>query len=206
MTNATTRCCPWPWSTPTTDRYVFTVTNKGQGKRTEVQRYRVQGRGGSGIITHSLREGEVLAGALVAHYENTEVLLMSDAGTVIRMDAAEFRQQSRSTQGVNVMRTGEANVIGLALVVENDDEDDESTPSLAEMAGIDPSEDGATPPDVVRRRRVRRPRCVRSLRRGRAGRHGWLIPASHRRGRSPGVAANAAVDSAHPRSPPPSQE
>ncbi len=130
-----------------TDRYVFTVTNKGQGKRTEVQRYRVQGRGGSGIITHSLREGEVLAGALVAHYENTEVLLMSDAGTVIRMDASEFRQQSRSTQGVNVMRTGESNVIGLALVVENDDdEDDESTPSLAEMAGIDPSEDGATPP------------------------------------------------------------
>ena len=131
----------------TEDRYVFTVTNKGQGKRTEVQRYRVQGRGGSGIITHSLRDGEVLAGALVAHYENTEVLLMSDAGTVIRMDAAEFRQQSRSTQGVNVMRTGEANVIGLALVVENDedDEDDDTTPSLAEMAGIDPSDEGAVP-------------------------------------------------------------
>ena len=127
----------------TTDRYVFTVTNKGLGKRTEVQRYRVQGRGGSGIITHSLRDGEVLAGALVAHYENTEVLLMSDAGTVIRMEAAEFKQQSRSTQGVQVMRTGEANVIGLALVVENDEDDDETTPSLSEMAGIDPSEDGA---------------------------------------------------------------
>ncbi len=69
---------------------------------------------------------------------------MSDAGTVIRMDAAEFRQQSRSTQGVNVMRTGDANVIGLALVVENDEDDDETTPSLAEMAGIDPSEDGAS--------------------------------------------------------------
>jgi DNA gyrase subunit A len=129
----------------TTDRYVFTVTNKGLGKRTEVQRYRVQGRGGSGIITHSLRDGEVLAGALVAHYENTEVLLMSDAGTVIRMEAAEFKQQSRSTQGVQVMRTGEANVIGLALVVENDEDDDETTPSLSEMAGIDPSEDGAAP-------------------------------------------------------------
>ncbi len=90
----------------------------------------------------------MLAGALVAHYENTEVLLMSDAGTVIRMDAAEFRQQSRSTQGVNVMRTGEANVIGLALVVEND-EDDDTTPSLTEMAGIDPAEDGASLPPAA---------------------------------------------------------
>jgi DNA gyrase subunit A len=131
------------------DRYVFTVTTKGLGKRTEIQRYRAQGRGGSGLITHSLRDGEVLAGALVAHYQNTEVLLVSDAGTVIRMDAEEFKKQSRSTQGVHVMRTGEANVVGLALVVDDDDDDD-ATPSLSEMAGIDPSDDGAGPVQVER--------------------------------------------------------
>jgi DNA gyrase subunit A len=129
------------------DRYVFTVTNKGKGKSTKVRDYRVQGRGGSGIITHGLRDGEVLAGALVSHFENREVLLVSDAGTVIRMDAAAFKRQGRSTQGVNIMDTGDANVVGLALVVE-DDEDDDTVPSIAEMAGIDPNDDGATLPEA----------------------------------------------------------
>ena len=105
------------------DRYVFTVTSRGKGKRTAMQEYRVQGRGGSGIRTHSLRDGEVLAGALVAHFEDAEVLLVSSAGTVIRIDAADFKPQSRATQGVNVMDTGDATVVGMALVAELEEDD-----------------------------------------------------------------------------------
>ncbi len=119
------------------DRYVFTVTSRGKGKRTVMQEYRVQGRGGSGIRTHSLRDGEVVAGALVAHYEDAEVLLVSSAGTVIRIDAADFKPQSRSTQGVNVMDTGDATVVGMALVAELEEGDLPADGDGVEAVGTD---------------------------------------------------------------------
>jgi DNA gyrase subunit A len=63
-----------------------------------------------------------LAGGLVVPYE-AEVLLVTDAGTVIRMDLADVRPMGRATQGVALMRADDdARVVGVATVVDEPDE------------------------------------------------------------------------------------
>ncbi len=100
--------------------YLLVVTDRGFGKRTPIVSYPVQRRGGQGVQTVRLTEARGrLAGALVVPYE-AQVLLVSDTGTVIRMDLADVRPMSRATQGVSLMRPGEgANVVSLAVVVED---------------------------------------------------------------------------------------
>jgi DNA gyrase subunit A len=107
-----------------TDTYLLVVTNSGYGKRTPVQRYRTQGRGGQGLKTINLIDDRLLAGALIVPFE-AEILLVTDAGTLIRMDVADIRPMGRDTQGVRLMNVGEGAVVGLALVVE--DEEDVAT-------------------------------------------------------------------------------
>ncbi len=101
--------------------YLLVVTEGGYGKRTPLTSYTAQGRGGRGVRTVQLtpRRGG-LAGALVVPYE-AEVLLVTDTGTLIRMDLADVRPMGRSTQGVSLMRPGDdASVVAVALVVEDD--------------------------------------------------------------------------------------
>jgi DNA gyrase subunit A len=106
--------------------YLLVVTDRGYGKRTPLVRYPTQKRGGRGVITAKLtdRKGG-LAGALVVPYE-ADILLVTDAGTVIRMPVEDVKPTGRATQGVQVMRPGDgATVVGLAMVV--DDEEDVET-------------------------------------------------------------------------------
>jgi DNA gyrase subunit A len=106
--------------------YLLVVTDRGYGKRTPLVRYPTQKRGGRGVITAKLtdRKGG-LAGALVVPYE-ADILLVTDAGTVIRMPVQDVKPTGRATQGVQVMRPGDgAAVVGLAMVVDEDDDVDE---------------------------------------------------------------------------------
>ena len=141
--------------------YLLTVSENGLGKRTPIEEYAVQGRGGKGRWTHAVTErtGQV-AGALVVP-RNAEVLLVTDTGTIIRTALEDVRIAGRHTQGVQMMRTGEeARVVGVAMVVEDDvdeDEQDADAPEAATDAGVtddtaangvtdtaspDPSDDG----------------------------------------------------------------
>ena len=105
------------------DDYLLVVTANGYGKRTPLARYPAQKRGGQGVITMKIAEGRgALAGALAVPYE-AEILLVTDAGVVIRMDLADVRPLGRATQGVALMRAGVGTqVVGLAMVI--DDESD----------------------------------------------------------------------------------
>ncbi len=137
--------------------YLLVVTEQGYGKRTPVVSYPRQKRGGQGVRTVKLTAARGgLAGALVVPLA-AEILLVSDTGTLIRMDLTDVKPMGRATQGVSLMRPGDgALVVGLAMVVE--DEDDASL--LAEDASEpdDVADDGADPegaaeigdtPDVV---------------------------------------------------------
>ncbi len=106
------------------DRYLLVVTEEGYGKRTPVARYPVQGRGGKGVVTADLTTDKgLLAGALIVPWE-AEMLLVTDTGTVIRMDVADVRPMGRNTQGVRLMRPDDgASVTGVALVVGGDGDD-----------------------------------------------------------------------------------
>ncbi len=105
---------------------LFTATENGYGKRTLLDEYPVQKRGGKGVITikTSKRNGRVVAILLVE--EEDELMLMTDSGKLIRIPVSGVSVISRNTQGVKLMNL-EANerVTGAARIAEKEEEEDE---------------------------------------------------------------------------------
>src|ERR687885_681018 len=98
---------------------LFLITEKGFGKRTALSQFRVQGRGGQGIIAMKT-DGDRgrLAGVKVVRPDLHELVIVSNFGTTIRIDAESVSRQGRSAQGVRVMnlRAGDS-VSAIAKVV-----------------------------------------------------------------------------------------
>ena len=86
---------------------LLAITENGFGKRTELDEYRVQIRGGKGVITYKItpKTGK-LVGARVAT-EDDDVMLITDTGTIIRLEVKDISVLGRSTQGVTLMRTND---------------------------------------------------------------------------------------------------
>jgi len=109
--------------------YVFTATDGGYAKRTKVDEYRLQGRGGLGIKAAKIVENRgILVGALVVE-ETDEILAITLGGGVIRTRVVEVRETSRDTMGVQLINLGKRDaVVGIARNAEGagDDELDEN--------------------------------------------------------------------------------
>ena len=103
---------------------LLVVSEKGFGKRTEMDDYRVQTRGGKGLITYRTAEKTGLLMGVALVDEDNDIILISDTGVVIRIQAAEIPVLARITRGVTLMRTRDGRVVDLA-VVEHEDEDEE---------------------------------------------------------------------------------
>jgi DNA gyrase subunit A len=102
---------------------LLTVTRRGYGKRTEIDEYRVQSRGGVGVINiaTSERNGEVVGIAYVQ--ESDEVLLITQQGMIIRMQTNDVRAIGRATQGVRLIDLeDEDKVVSVARLVEKEDD------------------------------------------------------------------------------------
>ena len=86
---------------------LLAITENGFGKRTELDEYRVQIRGGKGVITYKItpKTGK-LVGVRIANDED-DVMLITNAGTIIRLKVSEISVLGRSTQGVTLMRTSD---------------------------------------------------------------------------------------------------
>lgn len=104
---------------------LFVVTEGGYAKRTALEEYRVQGRGGLGIKVANLVEARgVLVGALVTE-EDSEVLVIMAGGKIVRSRVNEVSRTGRNTQGVIFSRADNGDkVIAVTLNVDNDTEDD----------------------------------------------------------------------------------
>ena len=103
---------------------LLVVTQKGFGKRTKVEDYKIQVRGGKGLLTYDKakfkKTGE-LVGAMAVDDED-EILLINSDGIIIRIAANEISKLGRATQGVKIMNVGEdANIIALAKVIKEDE-------------------------------------------------------------------------------------
>ena len=109
---------------------LLTVTANGYGKRTELEEYRVQSRGGKGIITIKTteRNGPVAAVATVSEAE--EVMLITNQGMLIRMPAKGISVIGRNTQGVRL------------ITLESKDEQVVAVARVAEASGDEPQEGG----------------------------------------------------------------
>ena len=102
---------------------LLVVTRNGYGKRTRVEDYKIQVRGGKGLLTYDKakfkKTGE-LVGAMVVS-EDDDIMLINSDGIIIRMKASEVSRLGRATQGVKIMSVNEdANIIALAKVARDD--------------------------------------------------------------------------------------
>jgi len=106
------------------DSELLTVTASGYGKRTKIDEYRPQSRGGKGIINNRVNEktGKVVGIKVVR--PGQELMLITGEGVVIRFDVDEVSVISRNTQGVKLMKIDENdNVVALAAVEKKADQD-----------------------------------------------------------------------------------
>lgn len=113
------------------DEELLVVTELGFGKRTPVKEYKIQTRGGKGLLTYNksrFPKTGVLIGAMVVNKDD-ELFLINSDGIIIRIKAEEVSELSRATQGVKIMRVeDESNIIALAKVIrEEEDSEDKAS-------------------------------------------------------------------------------
>jgi len=104
---------------------ILTATENGYGKRTDIDEFPLQGRGGQGVIAiqTSARNGRTVGAALVNPED--EIMLISSNGTLVRTGVEDISVQGRNTQGVRLIRVGsEHRLVGLARIefIEEDDD------------------------------------------------------------------------------------
>ncbi|MGB0034796.1 MAG: DNA gyrase subunit A [Candidatus Acidiferrales bacterium] len=101
---------------------MLTVAEKGYGKRTPLAEYRVTSRGGKGVINLKTteRNGSVVAALQVR--EESDVMIITGQGKVIRVHSAEIREAGRSTQGVRLLRLEEGDRIAAAAAILEEEE------------------------------------------------------------------------------------
>ena len=104
---------------------LLTITENGFGKRTELDEYRVQTRGGKGVTTYKItaKTGKVI-GIKITNGEE-DVMLITDTGVVIRLKVSEISILGRSTQGVTLMRTNDGGKVVSFEIVEPEEETEE---------------------------------------------------------------------------------
>ena len=135
----------------TDDSFVFVVTAGGYAKRTQVDQYRVQGRGGLGIKVAKLAEdrGELVGGLIVG--EEDEVMVVMQSGKVVRTSVSEVPAKGRDTMGVIFAKPGKNDeILEVARnyernIDEADDTDENGAESPEKPADEVPLENNTTP-------------------------------------------------------------
>ena len=113
------------------DGLILSIAEEGFGKRTKLTDYRLTNRGGKGVINmKTTRKTGKVVGILSVN-EETDVMIVSRDGKIIRIDAGEIRQAGRSTQGVRLVRLEEGDSVAAASVLpESEDKGADDQPDL----------------------------------------------------------------------------
>ena len=100
---------------------LLAITENGFGKRTELEEYRVQNRGGKGVITYKItpKTGNIV-GIRIANGDE-DVMMITDKGTIIRLNVSEISVLGRSTQGVTLMRTNDGGKVVSIEIIPNEE-------------------------------------------------------------------------------------
>lgn len=106
---------------------LLVISENGYGKRTPIAEYKLQNRGGVGLITYKISEKTgKLAGATICKVDD-ELMLINSSGVAIRINVADISVTSRSAMGVTLMRTNEdEKVVAIAKILSSDDQETES--------------------------------------------------------------------------------
>lgn len=118
------------------EQQLMVVTENGFGKRTPVEEYKIQVRGGKGLLTYDkakFKKTGALIGAMVVG-ETDEILMINSDGIIIRIRASEVSVLGRATQGVKIMKVDEGcKIVAIAKAI-RDDEDEEAENKIEEKA------------------------------------------------------------------------
>ena len=130
---------------------VLVVSEKGYGKRSDVEDYRQTRRGGKGVKTINITEKTGTLVAIKAVTDENDLLIITTNGIVIRLCVADLRVMGRATQGVRLIKFGDDDEIGAVTTVESDPEEehvkvdgtvDTSLPDLADEAEAEAEAEG----------------------------------------------------------------
>ena len=101
---------------------LLAITENGFGKRTELDEYRVQTRGGKGILTYKItaKTGNIVGIRITTDEE--DVMIITENGTIIRLEVKERNILGRTTQGVTLMRTNEGKVVSIETISPEEEE------------------------------------------------------------------------------------
>jgi len=102
---------------------ILSISENGFGKRTELEEYRLTARGGKGVINMKVtpRIGKVVA--ILSVKEDTDLMIITREGKIIRLESGEIRQAGRSTQGVRLVRADEGDQVAAASVIPPEEEE-----------------------------------------------------------------------------------
>jgi len=101
---------------------ILSITENGYGKRTPADEYRLQGRGGSGVINVKTTERNGKVAGIAQVTEKSELMLISQYGKIIRMDSGTIRESGRSAQGVRLLHMEPGDRVAAAVVIPPDEE------------------------------------------------------------------------------------
>lgn len=115
---------------------MFVLTENGYGKRTSLDEYRLQSRGGKGVMTYDKtkfeKTGYIVGAALVT--TDDEIMIINSSGVIIRIRAKEVSTSGRTTQGVKIMKVDEDDrIVSFAKVVDRDSDDGDDSESADDL-------------------------------------------------------------------------
>ncbi|EDP57541.1 DNA topoisomerase (ATP-hydrolyzing) subunit A [Vibrio sp. AND4] len=131
---------------PSNEGDILTVTQNGYGKRTELSEYPTKGRGTQGVVSIKVseRNGPVVGAVQVE--EGDEMMMITDAGTLVRTRVSEVSQVGRNTQGVTLIRTAEdESVVGLQRIEEVEEVEEVELPEGEEAEATEANAEGQAP-------------------------------------------------------------
>jgi len=106
-----------------TANLILSVTENGYGKRTGVDEYRLQSRGGKGVINVKTTERNGKVASIMLVHEDSEAMLISHFGKIIRMNTTSIREAGRSTQGVRLLSLDPGDKVAAAVVIPREEKE-----------------------------------------------------------------------------------
>jgi len=126
-----------------TDSTLFTVTENGYGKRTEIGEYRCQSRGGKGVITIKTTERNGCVVDVKQVSDENDLMLITDQGKILRVSVAGFSIIGRNTQGVRLMvKEEDERVVAVARLAEKEEPEESDDAELEEAELLSGDEEG----------------------------------------------------------------
>ncbi len=122
---------------------VLVVSEKGYGKRTDIDDYRVTNRGGKGVKTLNVTDKTGQLVAIKGVTDKEDLMIINKSGIIIRIAISELRTMGRATQGVRLITLKGDDEIASVAKIEHDEEEEKEIDENAENTGTDPDAEGS---------------------------------------------------------------